>query len=330
MVTVTEPIPGVTLFTGEAGIEPRPVRSVGAFNVNSIRTRVALLGEWLAAADVDVVLLSETRCEPGELPVEVFTERGYEVAVAGDVEGLPRGRNGVAVASRAGLRAPRRPLDDDGVWPRPESVWPMGEGRLLLAEVGPADAPLTVGALYVPNGRELDHWHYRYKLAWLDALRTVVAAHEGALLLGGDWNVAPADADVWSPKAWRGRTHVSPAERERIGALADAGVVDLWRALHPDLADGAADVSGFTWWNYRVGSFERGHGLRIDLLLGSPDVVARTTAVEVHHEFRCVPRPSDHAPVVARLLPEPVERRASDRAGDERGDGDKLHVGTLA
>ncbi len=301
MVLVHEPEPGVTVFACDPPVVPRAVRSVGAFNVNSIRTRVGLLADWLAAADVDVALLGETRCEPSELPLEVFAERGYDVAVAGDVEGLPRGRNGVAIASRVGLRAPRRPLDDDRYWPRPESTWPTGEGRLLLADVGPVDDPLTVGALYVPNGRELDHWHYRYKLAWLDAVREVVAAHTGPLLLGGDWNVAPADADVWAPKQWRGRTHVSAAERERIAALADAGAVDLWRALHADHPPEAPDVAGFTWWNYRVGSYEHGHGLRIDLLLGSPDVVARTDAVEVHHEFRCAPRPSDHAPVVARL-----------------------------
>jgi exodeoxyribonuclease-3 len=299
--TQTEPTPGVTQFSCAGAGSPRPVGSVGAFNVNSIRTRGALIAEWLDAIDLDVVLLSETRCEPADFPAHLFAERGYEVAVAADGAGLPKGRNGVAVASRVGLRAVRRPLDGSAAWHRVESTWPADEGRLLLADVGPADDPLTVGALYVPNGRELDHWHYRYKLAWLDALRGVVAAHEGPLLLGGDWNVAPSDADVWAPKAWRGRTHVSPAERERIAALAEVGAVDLWRSFHPEPTDGEADIAGFTWWNYRPGSFAKGHGLRIDLLLGSAEVVARTDAVEVHHELRSGPRPSDHAPVVVRL-----------------------------
>lgn len=281
----------------------RAPRSVGAFNINSIRARLDLLGDWLAAADVDVALLSEIRCLPEDFPADALTERGYEFAIAVDHESLPKGRNGVAIASRVGLRDPRRPLDDPERWGKLDSRWPSHEGRLLLADVGPDDAPVTVGSLYVPNGRELDHWHYSYKLAWLDALRSVVEDHAqadaGSLVLGGDFNVAPADCDVYAPKRWRGRTHVSPEERARIAALTDAGMVDLWRASHPDPPE--PDVAGFTWWNYRVDSYEKGQGLRIDLLLASADLAARADAVEVHHEYRCAPRPSDHAPIVARF-----------------------------
>jgi exodeoxyribonuclease III len=280
------------------------LRSVGAFNINSIRARLDLVADWLDVADVDVVLLSEIRCLADEFPYEQLSERGYEVALAVDHESLPKGRNGVAIASRVGLRNPRRPLDDttpDGTthWGKLDSRWPTHEGRLLLADVGPEAAPVTVGSLYVPNGRELDHWHYQYKLAWLDALCRVVEEHEGALVLGGDFNVAPEDCDVYAPKLWRGRTHVSPDERARITALGAAGAVDLWRSLHPDPPE--PDVAGFTWWNYRVGSYEKGHGLRIDLLLASAELAARTEAVEVHHEYRCAPKPSDHAPIVARF-----------------------------
>lgn len=281
----------------------RAPRSVGAFNINSIRARLDLLGDWLAAADVDVALLSEIRCLPEDFPADALTERGYEFAIAVDHESLPKGRNGVAIASRVGLRDPRRPLDDPERWGKLDSRWPSHEGRLLLADVGPDDAPVTVGSLYVPNGRELDHWHYSYKLAWLDALRSVVEDHAqadaGSLVLGGDFNVAPADCDVYAPKRWRGRTHVSPEERARIAALTDAGMVDLWRASHPDPPE--PDVTGFTWWNYRVDSYEKGQGLRIDLLLASADLAARTEAVEVHHEYRQAPKPSDHAPIVARF-----------------------------
>jgi exodeoxyribonuclease-3 len=284
-------------------ISGAPLRSVGAFNINSIRARLDLLGDWLDVADVDVALLSEIRCLAEDFPTEVLCERGYEVVLACDHESLPKGRNGVAIASRIGLRAPRRPLDDTSHWGKLDSRWPSHEGRLLLADVGPEHAPVTVGSLYVPNGRELDHWHFGYKLAWLDALRNAVEAHAesgaGSLLLGGDFNVAPADCDVYAPKRWRGRTHVSPEERARVAALADAGAIDLWRATHPDPPE--PDVAGFTWWNYRVGSYAKGQGLRIDLLLASPDLVARVDAVEVHHEYRQAPKPSDHAPLVARF-----------------------------
>ncbi|MFN8025768.1 MAG: exodeoxyribonuclease III [Acidimicrobiia bacterium] len=275
------------------------VRSIGAYNINSIRARLDLLGDWLDAADVDVVLLSEIRCLADDFPSDALHERGYEYLLACDHESLPKGRNGVAIVSRVGLRNPRRPLDGAAHWGKLDSRWPADEGRLLLADVGPEDAPVTVGSLYVPNGRELDHWHFGYKLAWLDALRRVVETHDGPLVLGGDFNVAPADCDVYAPKRWVGRTHVTPEERSRVAALGEAGLVDLWRATHPDPPQ--PDALGFTWWNYRVGSYDKGQGLRIDLLLASADLAARVDAVEVHHEYRTAPKPSDHAPVVARF-----------------------------
>ncbi len=297
---------GTVVFRSADTAEPRVARApraIGAFNINSIRARLDLLADWLDAADVDVALLSEIRCLADDFPVEQLHERGYDVVLACDHESLPKGRNGVAIASRVGLRSPRRPLDDAEHWGKLDSRWPSHEGRLLLADVGPEDAPVTVGSLYVPNGRELDHWHYGYKVAWLDALRRVVEQHArvqaGSLVLGGDFNVAPADCDVYAPKRWRGRTHVSPEERACIAALAEAGMVDLWRASHPDPPE--PDVAGFTWWNYRVDSYEKGQGLRIDLLLASADLAARTEAVEVHHEYRQAPKPSDHAPIVARF-----------------------------
>jgi exodeoxyribonuclease III len=294
---------GTVLFRAGESPAPRTPGAIGAFNINSIRARLDLLADWLDAADVDVALLSEIRCLADDFPVAELHERGYDVVLACDHESLPKGRNGVAIASRVGLRSPRRPLDDTEHWGKLDSRWPSHEGRLLLADVGPEAAPVTVGALYVPNGRELDHWHYGYKLAWLDSLRGAVEQHTrvhgGSLLLGGDFNVAPADCDVYAPKRWRGRTHVSPEERARIAALADAGMVDLWRASHPDPPE--PDLAGFTWWNYRVDSYERGQGLRIDLLLASADLAARTEAVEVHHEYRQAPKPSDHAPIVARF-----------------------------
>ena len=292
---------GTVVFRGGGSPQPRTPRSVGTFNINSIRARLGLLADWLDAADVDVALLTEIRCLADDFPVDELYERGYDVVLACDHESLPKGRNGVAIASRVGLRAPRRPLDDAAHWRKLDSRWPSHEGRLLLADVGTEAAPVTVGSLYVPNGRELDHWHYGYKLAWLDALGGVVDAHPDGvpLVLGGDFNVAPADCDVYAPKRWRGRTHVSPEERARIAALEEAGMVDLWRRLHPDPPE--PDVAGFTWWNYRVGSYAKGQGLRIDLLLASTDLAAGVDAVEVHHEYRCAPKPSDHAPVVARF-----------------------------
>lgn len=294
---------------------PGALGSVAAFNVNSIRARIDSLGAWLDRAGPDVVCLSETRCGPDDFPVEVFTTRGYEVAWADDGPGLPKGRNGVAVASRRSLKEVARPLDELGRWSAWDDDWPQGEGRLLVATVDTAPAPVTIAALYVPNGRSLDHWHYAYKLAWLDSLTAWTQAVEGPLVVAGDFNVAPHDCDVWNPKAWLGRTHVSDAERERIAALcgerphvgdtaadtttANGRLVDLWRSTHREALEAGVDGDGHTWWNYRSGGYERRQGLRIDLILASGDLAASLQGVTIDHETRGGPAPSDHAPLVA-------------------------------
>jgi exodeoxyribonuclease-3 len=150
-----------------------------------------------------------------------------------------------------------------------------------------------------PGRSGRDHPHYLYKLAWLDALAAQTerwAAH-GPLLVGGDFNVAPLDLDCWNPRGFRGRTHVSPPERERIAALTTAGggpLVDLWRTCHGD------EAVGFTWWNYHPLGFRQGQGLRIDLLLASEDLAARGRC-EVDLDERAAEGPSDHAPLVATL-----------------------------
>ena len=152
--------------------------------------------------------------------------------------------------------------------------------------------------MYAPNGRIVGSPFYVAKLAWFDRLARWLAdssSPDGALLLGGDLNVAPADADVWDPAAAHGGTHVSGPERASFRALLDWGLVDSWRARN-------ADSSRFTWWDYRAGNFQRNEGMRIDHLLATAPIAARTVAVEIDREARKgKPTPSDHAPLVMDL-----------------------------
>jgi exodeoxyribonuclease-3 len=143
--------------------------------------------------------------------------------------------------------------------------------------------------VYVPNGRAIGHPEYEKKLAFLDAARERIGTLD---VLAGDFNVCPADIDVYDPVAFAGETHVTPPERERFAALLEAGTVDAFRALHPD-------EPGFTWWDYRAGHFGRGLGMRIDLMLLSPDLAGRLTDIRVARAYRKGPGPSDHAPLVA-------------------------------
>jgi exodeoxyribonuclease-3 len=250
---------------------------LATWNVNSLKARLPRVQEWLEQFEPDVVCLQETKLADTAFPDLTFREMGYDCAHHGE------GRwNGVAVLSRIGLDEVRSGWDDGGE--------DDPQARLLWATCG----GVRVASVYVPNGRALDDDHYTYKLGWLDRLRATLDAREDAaadLALCGDFNIAPDDRDVWSPEAFEGATHVSAAERERLGQLEDWGLEDLFRRHH--------DVGGlFSWWDYRAGDFHQGRGMRIDLVLATPTLAERSELVVIDRNARKGKQPSDHAPVV--------------------------------
>jgi exodeoxyribonuclease-3 len=150
--------------------------------------------------------------------------------------------------------------------------------------------------VYVPNGRTPEDPHYIYKLEWLAALRTALADDlaAGPLVVAGDYNVAPTDADVWDPAVFAGSTHVTPPERAALAAILEIGLHDVpARPLKGDRP--------FTYWDYRAGMFHQNKGMRIDLVYASTDVAARVTDAVVDREARKGKGPSDHAPIVVDL-----------------------------
>lgn len=159
-------------------------------------------------------------------------------------------------------------------------------------------ASVRVVCVYAPNGRAVGTPFYQAKLAWYDRLAHWLernADPAGALVLGGDFNVAPEDADVWDPRACHGGTHVSPPEREAFFRLCRWGLVDAYRTRHPE-------PGRFSWWDYRAGAFHRNFGMRIDHLLVTRAVAERIVWAEIDRAARKgKPVPSDHAPVVIDL-----------------------------
>jgi exodeoxyribonuclease-3 len=153
---------------------------------------------------------------------------------------------------------------------------------------------VRIHCLYVPNGREPDSDHYRYKLAWLDALRAVVAAGPADAIVCGDMNIAPTDADVFDPVAYAGQTHVTAPERAALADLAGLGLRDVVRDRWPDRRV-------FTYWDYRAGMFPKDLGMRIDLVLATAPVAGRVRAAWVDRHARKGTGPSDHAPVIVDL-----------------------------
>jgi exodeoxyribonuclease-3 len=257
---------------------------IATWNVNSVSARLPRVLEWLETASPDVVCLQETKVAPDGFPFAAVEAAGYEVAHHG------QGRwNGVAVLSRVGLADVTRGFPGDPGFPDQDTL----EARAVGATCG----GVRLWSLYVPNGREPDHPHFGYKLAWLAALTRAVADEAtagGPFGLLGDFNVAPNDDDVWDVSAFEGATHVTPQERAALAALRDLGLVDVVpRALkgpHP-----------YTFWDYRGGAFHKAEGMRIDLVYANSSLASTVTDAFVDREARKGKGASDHAPLVVDL-----------------------------
>jgi exodeoxyribonuclease-3 len=250
------------------------------WNVNSLKARLPRVEEWLAEVRPDVVCLQETKLTDAAFPALAFEALGYRSAHHGQGQW-----NGVAILSKVGL--------DDVVANFADGVTPDPEARIITATCG----GVRVSSVYVPNGRALDHDHYRYKLDWLGRLREHLdrdTSPDQPVVVAGDFNIAPDDRDVHDPAALVGATHVSEPERARLAELESWGLVDSFRHLH----DGAGLYS---WWDYRNGDFHQGRGMRIDLVLVSRPLVDRITWCVVDRNARKGKQPSDHAPVVLDL-----------------------------
>ena len=254
---------------------------VATWNVNSVKQRVPRLLPWLDQRRPDVVCLQETKLADAAFTAllgEELAQRGYATALHGEVQW-----NGVAILSKVGLDDVVPGLAGGPGFPRPEA-------RALAATCG----GIRVHSVYVPNGRVPDSEHYRYKLAWLAALREELAAGPDAAIVCGDMNIAPTDADVFDPEAYIGQTHVTPPERAALAELQALGLRDVVRDRWP-----AERV--FTYWDYRAGMFHRDLGMRIDLVLASAPVAGRVRAAWVDRQARKGSGPSDHAPVIVDL-----------------------------
>lgn len=254
---------------------------LATWNVNSVGARLPRLLDWLESRAPDVVCLQETKCSVEAFPSGEVGRLGYVAAVHGT------GRwNGVAILSRVGLDDARRGLDE-------EPGFPDLEARAVAATCG----GIRVHSLYVPNGRTPGSPHYAYKLAWLESLRTTVAAELSAypeLVTCGDMNVAPTDDDVWDPTAFVGATHVTEPERARLAGVRDLGLRDV-------VPRPGKGPNPFTYWDYRAGMFHKDMGMRIDLVYASGPLAERVVDAWVDREARKGKAPSDHAPVVVDL-----------------------------
>jgi exodeoxyribonuclease-3 len=262
---------------------------IATWNVNSLRARLEKVQWWLDRAKPDVLMVQETKLADGDAPAAAFGDAGYELAHHGE------GRwNGVAIASKCGIAdvvtnfgEPLRPAKTPDV----ADDEPLAEARMIAATCG----GVRIVCVYAPNGRVVDSPFYHAKLAWYERLarwfREAVDP-QTPLALGGDFNVAPTDADVWDATACHGGTHVSEPERTAFRKLCEWGLADAYRQH-------TQEPGRYTWWDYRAGNFHKNFGMRIDHLLVTAPLAKRITWAEIDREARKgKPVPSDHAPLV--------------------------------
>lgn len=249
---------------------------LATWNVNDIRHRLPILLAWLDATQPDVVCLQELKCNTAAFPRAEVEKAGYGCLVEGE------GRwNGVAILARDSQPIEvRRRLPGDTH---------DRQARYLEAAVH----GIVVGCLYLPNGNPWPGPKFTYKLAWFERL----IAHAQSLwdsghpvLLAGDYNVVPTDADIYSPSTWLDNALLQPEPRAAYARLLAQGWADALRVRHPDSAP-------FTFWDYRRNRWQRNAGLRIDHLLLSASLQPRLRGAGVDREVRALKGSSDHAPV---------------------------------
>lgn len=254
---------------------------ISSWNVNSLKVRLPYVLEWLEQTSTDVLCLQETKLTDDKFPWREIEAAGYHVAFSGQ-----KTYNGVAVFLKSGSEELT-----DVVTDVPGLLDP--QRRIMAATIG----DVRVINLYVVNGKEVDSDKYAYKLHWLkkvgEYIEQQAQQHERLIVLG-DFNIAPTDDDVYDPIAWSGKILCSAPERDALQRIKDCDLADCFRQVN-------SNADEYSWWDFRTKGFEKGRGLRIDLILASSALQKTLKDCWIDREPRAGEKPSDHAPVVAEF-----------------------------
>lgn len=253
---------------------------IATWNVNSLNVRLPQLLTWLAEQQPDIVALQETKVVDEKFPYAEINAAGYQVVFSGQ-----KTYNGVAILSRVQPQAVVAEIPD----------YPDPQRRVIAATI----ADLRVINLYVPNGGMVASDKYEYKLAWLVKLTEFLRqqlTQFPALVVLGDFNIAPADEDVYDAEIMHDQVLFSEPEKAAFQQLLALGLVDSFRLF-------SQPPKSFTWWDYRAAAFRRNLGLRIDHILLSHSLAKRCVACDIDKNMRKQTQPSDHAPVIATVEP---------------------------
>ncbi len=263
---------------------------IATWNVNSIRSRLTHVVDWLTTNPVDVLCLQETKVVDGDFPLAPFVELGYTAAISGQ-----KSYNGVALLTREPLTAVSTgfaPIVGE------EATGDLDTQKRVITGVLNTDSgDVRIVNLYVPNGSAVGSDKYDYKLRWLTLLRTYLKTlleQHPALLVCGDFNIALEDRDIHDPEGQDTHIMASPQEREALREVLSLGLRDAFRKF--------TEASGYySWWDYRAASFRRNRGWRIDHHYLSPLLYDRATNCTIDVEPRKQEKPSDHTPVIVEI-----------------------------
>jgi exodeoxyribonuclease-3 len=270
---------------------------MATWNVNSIRTRLEQVVDWLRQNPVDVLCLQETKVVDADFPRSPFEQLGYHLYLSGQ-----KAYNGVALISSKQMQDVSTgfaPILARGGHIEPSLVEDLDEQKRVIT--GVVDGICIIN-LYVPNGSSVGSEKYEYKLRWLKMLREYLRMrcihgdlsllHSSAdICICGDFNIALEDQDIHDPVALTGGIMASELERQALRQILELGFADAFRKF-------TTEGGHFSWWDYRAGAFRRNLGWRIDHHYLTPDLYKRAISCTIDVTPRKLPKPSDHAPVI--------------------------------
>jgi exodeoxyribonuclease-3 len=252
---------------------------IATFNVNSIRSRLPIVTQWLQQNQPDVLCVQETKVQDQDFPAEPFKQLGYNCAFSGQ-----KSYNGVALFTPHKIQNLSFGLDDQ----------PKDEPRLIRAKI----KRLNIVNTYVPQGFEPDSDKFRYKLRWFDRLLRFFKVHfkpTDMLIWLGDFNIAPQARDLYDPDGLFGSVCYHPDVHKALKKVMDFGFVDVFRK-HCD------EPGRFTFWDYRLpNSFKRNLGWRLDHIMATEPLAKKSSACYIDTEPRAAQKPSDHTPLIAEF-----------------------------
>ena len=260
---------------------------VATWNVNSIRSRIDHVKEWLITNKIDILCLQETKTEDKFFPIENFSDLGYEVSISGQ-----KSYNGVAIISRFPINDIKIGFNE--VINDYQDLSILSEQkRIISADIN----DIRIINVYVPNGSSINSDKFIYKEKWLKCLQVYlkeINKNNTPICLLGDFNIAPEDRDIHTPSKYEESIMASSKERELLKDALGEELEDVFRIFEPG-------EKNWSWWDYRHSAWERDKGWRIDHIYLTEDILSCSNSCWIDKEQRSREKPSDHAPVVVDI-----------------------------